>query len=81
MIRIGKLRQAVMSEGISSLCFCYGKLGHKQENYCYRVRPEEKDGAKKDAPGPKDSCQGDQLDPNYGPWMLVKRRKNYVRNG
>ena len=34
-IRIGRLVQQVKYEGISSLCFCYGRLGHKQENCCY----------------------------------------------
>ena len=31
-IRVGKLVQRVLYEGISSLCFCCGKLGHKQES-------------------------------------------------
>ena len=34
-IRIGRLVQQVKYEGISSLCFCYRRLGHKQENCCY----------------------------------------------
>lgn len=28
MIRIGKCRQSVLYEGISALCFSYGRLGH-----------------------------------------------------
>ena len=31
-IRVGKLVQRVLYEGISSLCFCCGKLEHKQES-------------------------------------------------
>ncbi|XP_050260011.1 uncharacterized protein LOC126705105 [Quercus robur] len=41
-VRLGRLRQKVMYEGISSLCFCCGRLGHKQENCSYNVKPVEK---------------------------------------
>jgi len=34
-IRIGRLAQQVKYEGISSLCFCCGRLRYKQENCCY----------------------------------------------
>lgn len=42
IIRVGHLRQKEMYEGISTLCFCYGRLRHKQENCGFRVRPMEK---------------------------------------
>ena len=42
VVRLGRLRQKVMYEGISSLCFCSGRLGHKQENCSYNVKPVEK---------------------------------------
>ena len=42
VVRLGRLRQKVMYEGISSLCFCFGRLGHKQENCSYNVKPVEK---------------------------------------
>ena len=32
LVRVGRLRQKVMYEGILALCFCCGRLGHKQEN-------------------------------------------------
>ena len=38
-IRIGRLVQQVLYEGISTLCFCCGRLGHKQENCYYLIRP------------------------------------------
>ena len=37
-IRIGRLVQQVKYEGISSLCFCCGRLGHKQENFATKSR-------------------------------------------
>ena len=36
-VRVGKLHQKVLYEGISSLCFCCGRLGHKLENCSYCV--------------------------------------------
>lgn len=41
-IRVDRLRQKVMYEGISSLCFCCGRLGYKQERCNYQVKPPEK---------------------------------------
>ena len=35
IVRMGRLKQGVMFEGIGSLWFCCGRLGHKQETYCY----------------------------------------------
>lgn len=34
-IRIGRLMQQVVYEGVSLLCFSYGRLGHKKESCCY----------------------------------------------
>ena len=35
IVRMGRLKQGVMYEGIGSLWFCCGRLGHKQETYYY----------------------------------------------
>ena len=45
-IRVGRLVQRVLYEGISSLCFCCGRVGHKQENCSYYVKQiaKENDG-------------------------------------
>ena len=42
-IRVGKLVQKVLYEGISSLCFCCDKLGHKQESFGLKVKEPNKD--------------------------------------
>lgn len=81
MIKVGRLRQAVMYEGISSLCFYYGRLGHKQDSCCYRIKMEEKSGDDKQQITPQKDSQENQSGPNYGPWMLVTRRGNLIRNG
>lgn len=79
-ICIGRMVQQVKYEGISSLCFCCGRLGHKQENCGYQIKqqqrpesiPAENEGLKKAVENSSKT--------NYGPWMLVTRRKNLVRN-
>ena len=37
-VRVGRINQQVLYESISTLCFCCGRLGHKLENCCYRVK-------------------------------------------
>ena len=32
----------MLYEGIYSLCFCCGRLGHKQENFCYQIKQQER---------------------------------------
>nr|POE58066.1 hypothetical protein CFP56_60011 [Quercus suber] len=83
-IRIGRLVQQVKYEGISSLWFCYGRLGHKQENCCYKIKKSERsDRSESEAEkSPNQASEEDkQSDPNFGPWILVTRKKNSIRNG
>jgi len=37
-VRVGRINLQVLYEGISTLCFCCGRLSHKQENCCYGVK-------------------------------------------
>ncbi|KAL0010056.1 hypothetical protein SO802_005164 [Lithocarpus litseifolius] len=41
-VKVGLLRLKVMYEGISSMCFYCGRIGHRQENCCHRIRPFKK---------------------------------------
>ena len=84
-IRIGSMVQQVLYEGISSLCFCCGRLGHKQENCYYQIKQQERRSS-----SPLESPEQEKVeekveekasDQNYRPWMLVTRKKNLVRNG
>nr|POE81276.1 uncharacterized protein CFP56_48436 [Quercus suber] len=97
-IRIGRLVQQVKYEGISSLCFCCGRLGHKQENCCYQIKEKEKNGDVEERSWnqrreedksddstvetrPNQVSEEEKLDPNFGPWMLVTRKRSMVKNG
>ena len=93
VVRIGKCRQVVLYEGISALCFNCGHSGHTQGNCCNNIKPCEKGGevgepSKKqnvgqpgDASKVQDVGQGSQPNPNYGPLMLVTRKRSLVQNG
>ena len=80
-IKVGRLVQRVMYEGISTLCFCCGRLGHKQEICPFIVRKMEKTREENVENMKQGSQEDSQLDPNYCPWVLVTRKKNLVRNG
>ena len=80
-IQVGRLVQKVLYEGISSLCFYCGKLGHKQENCGLKVRkPSGEDEAQVSLKTNKISDEV-QPEPNYGPWMVVTRKNVSVRMG
>ena len=93
-IRIGKCRQSVLYEGISTLCFSCGRLGHTQDKCYYSIKQNERNGEygeaykmserneeNDDIVKTQEVSQGSQSTPNYDPWMLVTRRRNPVRNG
>ena len=82
-VKIGRLRQKVMYEGISSLCFCCERIGHKKENCCNEIQPKKVEAAREEImpPSPKESQMEDTSGSNYGAWMIVTRKKSSVRNG
>ena len=80
-IRVGRLVQKVLYEGISFLCFCCGKLGHKQDNCGLKVRkPSGEDEAQVSL---KSNEISDEVQPesNYGAWMEVMRKRGSGRMG
>ena len=82
-IKIGRLKQRVTYEGISSLCFCCGRIGHKKESCSYQILPKVAETVKEDntpAPSNERKAEGTS-ESNYGSWMIVTRHKNPVRNG
>lgn len=81
MVRIGKCRQAVLYEGISALCFSYGCLGHTQDKCCYSIKQDEKKDEGSVVDKGQESSHESQQSSNYGPWMLVTRKRSPVRNG
>ena len=81
MVRIGKCRQAVMYEGIFSLCFSCGRLGHTQNKCCYSIKQDEKKDESIVGEKDQDCSQDSQPNSNYWPWMLVARKHSSIRNG
>lgn len=80
LMRFGKCRQSVLYEGISVLCFSCGRLGHTQDKCCYSIKQSERSGENGEVPKVQEASQESQPYPNYGPWMLLTRKRNLVRN-
>ena len=82
-IRIGRLVQRVMYEGVSLHCFNCGWLGHKKESCCYQVKQvttekEEQVTTEKEVqPAPRTDKTREEIqsDVNYSPWLVATRKK------
>lgn len=89
LIRIGGIEQMVQYEGINSLCFSCGRVGHRMEGCPYTTRaPETKDDdatpeKKEDDTVESDNSAEKEDTPahgeTYGPWVLVSRKKKVSR--
>ena len=71
----------MLYEGIFALCFSYGHLGHTQDKCCYNIKQGEKHDEGGEASKVQEASQDAQSSPNYGPWMLVTRKRNSICNG
>ena len=80
-IRVGRLVQRVLYEGISSLCFCCGKLGHKQDNCGMRVRKPSGEDVGQALLKSNEMSEKIQSESNYGAWMVVTRKRGSGRLG
>ena len=78
---MGRLVQKVLYEGISSLCFCCGKLGHKQESCGLKTSQPNGEVAAKTSLNSNEINEDVSPEPNYGPWMVVTRKNASVRMG
>ena len=82
-VHLGTLSRPVLYEGISSLCFSCGRLGHRKDNCVYTAKEVDIEivtGGQK----MKDKTSIDPLyqkDEDYGPRLLVNRRKSGPRLG
>ena len=79
-IRVGRVRQAVVYEGIGLLCFHCGRIGHKLDRCPERgtipVSPTVP--VPPSSPTPANSPGNDDAS-KFGPWMLVTRRKRQTK--
>nr|POE70182.1 hypothetical protein CFP56_61084 [Quercus suber] len=84
-IRVGRLVQCVMYEGVSSLCFKCGRLGHKKENRSFQLKQivKENNGQEEQrvndgvvASRSNDTNERVQSESNYGPWIVVTRKRS-----
>jgi len=80
-IRVGCIKQQVLYEGILMLCFCCGRLGHKQEQCCYKVKQTSTPREEGESLHHEERAQEEQTDGGFGPWMLVIRRRGPAKNG
>ena len=90
-ILIGGFVQPVVYEGLNLLCFVCGRLGHRKTNCPYSVRapvPEPCPDVSSGVNGGKDSAlvreEGPQHGPSeeeYGPWVLVTRKRSSPKVG
>uniref|UniRef100_A0A2N9H633 CCHC-type domain-containing protein n=1 Tax=Fagus sylvatica TaxID=28930 RepID=A0A2N9H633_FAGSY len=80
MLRLGKIRQVVVYEGINALCFTCGIIGHKKEACPIKPAvipvPEQTSTPPPDSGGIQATDRDGEL---FGPWMLVTRRKGQGR--
>nr|POE77164.1 uncharacterized protein CFP56_64448 [Quercus suber] len=79
-IKVGRLYQKVLYEGLSSLCFGCGRVGHKQEACSYREQPKDDHVEPEPTPTHPGKKADQQPNPSFGAWMLVTRKKRSVRN-
>ena len=83
-IRVDRLKQKVMYEGISLLCFSCGRIGHKVDSCLHLTKPHTMAGDEASPSNPIEKQtphHNDQNDQNYGEWMIVTRKRNPVRTG
>ncbi|XP_050254820.1 uncharacterized protein LOC126700653 [Quercus robur] len=86
--------QEIQYEGINTLCFSCGRVRHRQEGCPYTVRAEpfipqttteatstadDLVGNERDGAHDVDSGKGSDIQ-NFGPWMLVQRKKPWTRS-
>lgn len=82
LLKLGGIDQPVQYEGLSSLCFACGRVGHKMENCHYKVVASATEEGKEAAGNGTDvQDQTSKEEKVFGPWVLVSRKKPPNRQG
>jgi hypothetical protein len=76
-VRIGNMVQKIQYEGISTIYFECGRVGHRVDNCHFRIAPASPKSPEMPEPNPPPTPEEDPN--NYGKWMMVSRRKNGSR--
>ena len=80
LVKVGGVTQPVQYEGISSLCFSCGRIGHKVDCCPYTSRAPEKVGEENlEGNIPVGEDQISMETDNFGPWILVEKKKHVNR--
>ena len=84
LVKVGGIDQPMQYEGISSLCFSCGRVGHKLENCLYRTRLPEKDEEMETRVEDlmnQEARENTEPESNaFGPWVLVAWKRKPSRN-
>ena len=91
-VLIGRFKQDILYEGIGTLCFSCGRIGHRKSNCPYTVKEKvpvgdnvtvsDHDGSEVEV-SPCSSSEKPEAGKeweDYGPWMLVESRKHATRS-
>ncbi|XP_065624743.1 uncharacterized protein LOC136065460 [Quercus suber] len=85
---LGKIEQCVLYEGINSLCFSCGRIGHKVDScpYTNREQPKEQrtngsdeQSEMQNTKRAEEKNDKEKAQHEYGEWMVVNKRKNSSR--
>jgi hypothetical protein len=77
-VRMGRVRQAVVYEGIGLLCFNCGRIGHKLDR-CLERGGSSTTLVAPDTSSPTSPPASDDVPNSFGPWMMVTRRKRQIK--